>query len=108
MPVPARSEAPQLLRAPGSGLEAFRGTHLQQLQVNQGPALENSVDLLGNRCCSNPCFLRGVILNLNQRIKGMDGAYRLVEQILGGSIGVNVLNTGARGAPQASHGTQRA
>jgi len=55
-----------------------------------GSALENSADLLENRCCSNPCFLRDVILNLNQRIEGMNGAYRFIEQISGGRISVTI------------------
>src|SRR5437660_10297898 len=101
-----RSAAPQRLQDPGSSLEVFRGTHLKRLRVNQDPALENSADSLENRCCSNPCFLRGVILNLNQRIKGMDGAYRFVEQILSGRIRVAVRNHRAGGAPQPSKRTE--
>src|ERR1700681_3424520 len=99
MLAPARCEAPQPLRAPGSSLEVFRGTSLKQLRVNQGPAPENSADSLENCCCSNPCFLRGAILNLNQRIKGMDGAYWFVKQILGESISVTVRNHRAGGTP---------
>src|SRR5882724_2602187 len=106
MPVPERREAPQPLRAPGSSLEVFRGTYLKQLRVNQDPALENSADLLENRCCSNPCFLRDVILNLNQRIEGMNGAYRFIEQISGGRISVTIRNHRPRGAPQASQRTK--
>src|SRR2546430_8187886 len=102
MPVPERSEALQPSRGPGPSLEVFRGMHPQQPQVNQGPALENSADLLENRCCSNPCFLRGVILDLNQRIKGMDGTYRLLKQLLGGRIRVTVRNHGTGGTPQSS------
>src|SRR6266404_5385845 len=106
MPVPERSEAPQLLQAPGSSLEVFRGTRLKQLRVNQDPALENSADLLENRCCSNPCFLRGAILNLNQRIEGMNGAYRFVKQLFGKRIGVTVRNHGTGGTPQAPQRTK--
>src|SRR6266478_3241342 len=106
MPVPERREAPQPLRAPRSSLEVFRGTHLKQPRVNQDPALEDSADLLENRCCSNPCFLRGVILNLNQRIEGMDGAYRFVKQLFGKRVGVTVRNHGTGGTPQASQRTK--
>src|SRR2546427_1103660 len=106
MPVPERSEAPQPSRAPESSLEVFRETHLQQPQVNQDRAPENSADLLENPCCSNPCFLRGVILNLNQRIEGMDGAYRFVEQLFGKRIGVTVRNHRAGGAPQTPQRTE--
>src|SRR5437016_846048 len=106
MPAPGRSEAPQLLQARGSSLEVFRATHLKQLRVNQDPALENSADLLENRCCSNPCFLRSVILDLNQRIEGMNGAYRFVKQLFGKRVGVTVRNHGTGGTPQASQRTK--
>src|SRR5882672_2284735 len=106
MPAPERSEAPLPSRAPGSNLQVFRGRRLIQLRVNQDPAPENSAGLLENRYCSNPCFLRSVILNLNQRIKGVDGSYRFVKQVLGGRISVTVRNHRPSRAPQASQGAE--